>query len=344
MSNELVLVTGATGFLAPHVIKILLKNGYRVRGSVRNLKDEKKIQPLKELGDQLELVQADLMEPESWINAVHGCKYVIHMASPFPLKETLHPDQVIKPAVQGTLNVLRACSRAGSVKRVVLTSSIAAIMGDMTKQGVYDEEDWTNVNSNITSYLKSKTLAEKAAWDFVKDTKAFELTVVNPGLVLGPLLHNSRSTSVEIVRKMLTNEIPMIPKLHLPVVDVRDVALGHLKAMTMPEANGKRHLLVNRTVWLKDLADILDKEFRPQGYIIPLREAPYLLLKFKSFFDKSLNSLIEDYGKEVKLDAKRMTKVLEINPIDLNYTVLDMAYSLIDRGLVKRTAQYKSKL
>jgi len=345
-TKELVLVTGATGYLAPHVIKILLDHGYRVRGSVRNLNDQRKIRPLKEIaakyGDRLELVKADLTEMESWTNAVFGCTYVIHMASPFPMLEPQHPDQVIKPAVDGTLNVLRACAQAGSVKRVILTSSAAAIIGELNKQGMYTEDDWTDVNSNVTSYLKSKTLAEKAAWNFVKQTNAFELAVVNPGLVLGPLLHNSSSASIELIRRMLTKEMPMIPKLLMPVVDIRDVALGHLKAMTMPEANGNRHLLVNRMVWLKDISNILDDEFRHQGYTIPMREAPYLLLKVRSYFNKNLNSIVADYGKEFKVDTNRMINVLGMNPIDLHRTILDMGYSLIERGLVKKSAQYKS--
>jgi len=350
MSNEspLVLVTGSTGYLAPHVIKILLDHGYRVRGTVRNLKDDKKIRPLKELApksDQhLELVEADLLKPESWINAVHGCRYVIHMASPFPLKEPQNPDQIIKPAIEGTLNVLRACAKVGTVKRVVLTSSIAAVTGDLSKQSAYDEGDWTDTKApNMTSYLKSKTMAEQAAWDFVRETKAFELAVVNPGLVLGPLLHNCSGASVELLRRTLNHDFPMLPKLHLSIVDVRDVALGHLRAMTLPEANGKRHLLVNRTVWFKDLATILDNEFRPQGYDVTLREAPYVIMKVRSFFDKGLHSIVADYGKQLKVDSGRMINVLGINPIDLNRTVVDMAYSLIERGFVKKAANYKSQ-
>jgi len=347
-SEPLVLVTGASGFVATHIIKVLLDNGFRVRGTVRNLNDEKKIQPLRELAKEMpiniELVEADLLKPLNWPKAVSGCTYVIHTASPFSLREPKDPEEMIKPAVDGTLNVLKACADAGTVKRVVLTSSFASVMGDRSAPKMYNEDDWTDPSLNISTYNKSKTLAEKAAWEFVDKTKAFELAVVNPGFVLGPLLHNSNCSSADVIRRLINCETPMIAKICIPFVDVRDVALGHLKAMTVPEAAGKRHLILNRVAWIKDLAEILDKEFRPQGYSIPMREAPYFLLYLRSFFDKSLAIVLPDFGKDLKVENSRMIKVLGINPIDLHKTVIDMAYSLIDRGMAKKMPNYKSNL
>lgn len=192
--DDLILVTGASGYIATHIVKKLLEKGYRVRGTVRSLRDEKKVGPLRQLAQnsrfELELVEADLMNEDSWSNAVKGCTYVLHTASPFPLKQPSNEDELIRPAVNGTLFVFRACVQEGSrVKRVVLTSSIAAIAGNTYKNGyTYSEKDWPDVQG-LEPYLKSKTLAEKAAWDFVRDREknglpCFELSVINPGLVM----------------------------------------------------------------------------------------------------------------------------------------------------------------
>lgn len=190
----LVLVSGASGFIAAHIIKLLLQEGYRVRGTLRNLKDEKKITPLRNLvpskAHNLEFVQADLMKEDGWAEAVKGCTYVLHTASPFPAEVPKNEDEIIKPAVNGTLFLIRACAQSGStVKRVVLTSSCAAVFGDQfIGNNTYTEKDWPNV-TNLYPYTKSKILAEKAAWDFVKEKEkknesCFQLAVVNPGLVL----------------------------------------------------------------------------------------------------------------------------------------------------------------
>lgn len=191
--DDLILVTGASGYIATHIVKQLLEKGYRVRGTVRSLKDEKKVAPLRNLTDKarfsIELVEADLLNETSWPNAVKGCTYVLHTASPFPSARPDNEDVVVKPALNGTLNVLRACVQEGStVKRVVLTSSIAAVAGEIYKQGyTYTEKDWPE--GELEPYLKSKTVAEKAAWDFVKEREnkglwCFELAVVNPGYVM----------------------------------------------------------------------------------------------------------------------------------------------------------------
>ena len=192
--SELVLVTGASGFIATHCVKILLENGYRVRGSVRSLKDEKKCAPLRKLVENpkypIELVEADLLNENSWLNAVKDCTFVLHTASPFPLEDPKDENELIIPALDGTLFVLRACAQEGSqVKRVVLTSSVAAILSEDYENGrVFSEKDWSDP-SLLTPYLKSKTLAEQAAWNFLNERKSaglpcFELAVINPSFVM----------------------------------------------------------------------------------------------------------------------------------------------------------------
>jgi len=341
--RPLVLVTGAGGYVGAHVIKVLLDNDYQVRGTVRNINDEKKVGPLKKLSTKghLQLFEADLLKPETWPKAVAGCQYVMHVASPFVTVEPKNPDDIINPAVEGTMNVLRACAENGQVKRVVLTSSVVAIFGTKDKKGIYDENDWTDPKSQVDTYTKSKTLAEKAAWNFANETKAFELAVVNPGFVVGPLMHNSECSSAEVITHLMHKDMPMLPKIVFPPVDVRDVALAHLRAMTIPEAAGNRHMLVGSIVWMKDMAAILEKEFKSQGYNVPKSEAPKFVLQLASLYDKSAKAVIGDFGKEIQVDNKRMREVLKITPIDLNKSLIDMGYSLIERGYVKKTTKYR---
>ncbi|GIY35260.1 cinnamoyl-CoA reductase 1 [Caerostris darwini] len=346
-----VLVTGASGYVAAHIVKLLLEEGYKVRGTVRDAKNEEKVKPLKELCPDatypLELVEADLLKEETWKEAVKDCSYVIHTASPFPSAPPANADDVIKPALDGTKNVLQACADSGSVKRVVVTSSIVAIHGEMVMEEgkEYTEGDWTNTeSSSLDAYSKSKTLAERAAWDFVKELpedKKFELAVINPGLVLGPVLSGTSSTSVEIIKKLLERSVPMVPKVNFAVCDVRDVALAHLKAMTLPNAADHRHIICTQNVWFKDIALALSKEFKPHGYSIPTMVAPYFAVWLSSCVDKTTRTILPRIGREFRFDNKRMRDELGITPKELNQTLIDTAYSLIDNGLVKKSKKYK---
>ncbi|KAK6195722.1 hypothetical protein SNE40_001090 [Patella caerulea] len=347
--SPLVLVTGASGYIATHVIKQLQEEGYRVRGTVRSLQDENKVKHLHALCPEaqfkLELVEADLTKPESWEAAVKDVVYVIHIASPFPAAAPKDENEVIQPAVEGTQNVFKACVDAKSVKRIVLTSSCAAVAWETagtSKDKVNSEEDWSDVDK-LDAYSKSKTLAEKAAWDFIKelpDSDKIELAVINPSYVMGPVLSGSNCTSMEIVKRLLERAMPAVPKLNFPVIDVRDVATAHVKAMTLDEAVGKRHLIVNSNVWMKEMAQILAKEFKPQGYSVPTMNCPYFALWLSSVFDKTLKLILPQVGKIHRFDNTRMKEVLGIQPRDTKEMLLDMAYSLIEGGFVKKTKKY----
>lgn len=344
----LVLVTGATGYIASHVIKQLQEAGHMVRGTVRSLSDEAKIKHLQDLCPEatykLELVEADLTKPESWEAAVKGVAYVIHVASPFPNSQPKDENEVIQPAVEGTQNILKACVAAKTVKRVVLTSSCVAVnWSNQSSDKVHTEEDWSDVET-LDAYAKSKTLAEKAAWDFIKelpDEDKIELAVINPAYVMGPVLHGSQCTSMEVLKRLLERSLPAVPKLNFALVDVRDVAAAHIKAMTLPEAAGNRHLIVNTNMWMKEMAQILAKEFKPQGYGVPTVNCPYFALYLSSVFDKTIKMILPQINKVHKFDNKRMKEVLGIEPRDAKETLIDMAYSLIESGFIKRTKKYR---
>ena len=345
--SDLVLVSGASGFVACHVVQQLQQAGYRVRGTVRSLKNEAKVKPIRELcpdaAHPIELVEADLLDADTWPKAVKGCTYVIHTASPFPAANPKHEDELVKPAVEGTLNVLRAAHAAGTVKRVVVTSSMAAVFGAETgANGVtYNEDDFPDASEkHMEPYVKSKSKAEKAAWDFAK-TANFELAVVNPGFIVGPVLSGGDATSIVLVRQLMHREMPLIPKLHMPCIDVRDVARAHVRAMTMPEAAGKRHCTVQDGLWFKDLALILQKEFSQQGYKVPTTEAPYFLLWIMARFDSNLRLVLPSIGAKATYDNSRIRNVLKIDPIPMEKSLVDMAYSAVEKGFVKKTTKYK---
>ncbi|KAL5004088.1 hypothetical protein ScPMuIL_017544 [Solemya velum] len=351
-TDACVLVTGASGYIASHIIKQLQEDGYHVKGSVLSLSEEDKVKRLNDLCPEaqfkLELVEADLTKPESWEAAVKDVEYVIHVASPFPQQTPKDENEVIQPAVDGTQAILKACVAAKSVKRVVLTSSCVAVgwgPGPIEANKVFTEEDWTDPEK-LDAYGKSKTLAEKAAWEFVKelpDEDKIELAVVNPAYVMGPVLNGSQCTSLEVVKRLLERSLPFVPKLNFPIVDVRDVALAHIKAMTAQEAEGKRHLIVNTNMWMKEMGQILAAEFKQQGYSVPTMNCPNPILFMTSLFNRTVKTILPQVGKVYKFDNSRMKDVLAITPRDPKETLVDMAYSLIDGGFVKKSKKYKGQ-
>ncbi|KAK3096206.1 hypothetical protein FSP39_024464 [Pinctada imbricata] len=347
--NLVVLVTGASGYIASHIVKQLQDQGYQVRGTVRSLGDEEQVKRLNELSPEaqfkLELVEADLTKPESWEPAVKDVRYVIHVVSPLTAQAPKDDSEVVQPTVEGTQAVLKACVSAKSVKRVVLTSSCVAVGwgpgADLTK--TFTEEDWTDPEK-LDAQAKSKTLAEKAAWDYVKelpDEDKIELAVVNPAYVMGPVINGSQCKSLEVVKRLLEREKPFVARLNFPVADVRDVAEANIKAMTMDEAAGKRHLICSSNMWMKDMAQILAKEFKSQGYNIPTSNCPNVLLKFIGIFDKTVKVVQPNLDKVYKFDTSRMKDVLQLTPKEVKETLIDMAYSLIESGLVKKSKKYK---
>ncbi len=350
MSEERVLVTGASGFLATHIVQQLLQKGYRVRGTVRSLQNTQRVQPLRDLSTDsrhsLELVEADLTQADSWKDAVKDCKYVMHTASPFPVENPRDPDDVIKPAVDGVLAVLEACRGARTVKRVVLTGAAGSMNNGMTGEGNFTEENWTTPDAAPSPYFKSKVLAEKSAWAFMEtlsEEEKFELAVVNPGYIAGPVLCGSYAASFEIPKRMLQHEMPMLPRLFLGVVDVRDAAAAHVRAMLVPEAAGQRHILVGHHLWVRDMARILNSHFRSLGYKVPMTEAPYFLIKLAALVDKSVEMVLPGWGKVSHLSNRRMTEVLGVKPRDVTETIVDMCHSMIQRGFIFKTHKYRQK-
>ena len=296
----------------------------------------------------LRLVEADLSKPESWKKAVHRCTYVFHVASPFPAGAT-NEAVIVRTAVEGTINVLQACADAGTIKRVVVTSSIAAVSsGTSGSPGnppdyVYTEKDWS-VESACDAYVKSKLKAELAAWEFVKnleDDKQFELTVVNPAYVQGPLLSaSSGEGSKDFCQRLLNGKLPGIPDVTSPIVDVRDVAAAHIAAMEKNEAAGNRYILSNRTLHFREMAQIVGDEFQAQGYKIPSKNLPKALLWLGKFFDSRIKQIYPLVGKTVTLSNERMVNELGVSPRPVEESIIDACYSLIDMGLAKKTPGY----
>ncbi|CAI4225482.1 unnamed protein product [Auanema sp. JU1783] len=344
-SSLLVLVTGASGYIGSQCVKQLLEQGFRVRGTVRSLKNPKKVDPIKCLDKKgnLELVEADLLNAECWDRVLDGCDYVLHVASPFPI---VADEKCIETAILGTLNVLKAAGQCDSVKKVVLTSSCAAVNeGHDDPAKMYDETTWTNVNSKqVDNYAKSKTLAEKAAWDFMKEdkhTNKFKLTAINPTFVVGPMLIDEQGASITVMRRFLNMEMPGFPQLNLACVDVRDVASAHIKAMTESATDGERILVTSQpSLWFRDFARVLGSEFREQGYWIPSIQVPYYVLWIYSFLDSQAAACLHRVGHTIRFDNSKAQNLLGITFRDPKESILSMAYSMIERGHIKKARNY----
>ena len=295
----------------------------------------------------LRLVEADLCKPETWPNAVRRCTYVFHVASPFVIGGD--EAELVRTAVEGTTNVLQACADAGGIKRVVVTSSCAAISsGSVGNPGtpqdhIYTEEDWSD-EAVCTGYIKSKLKAEQAAWDFVKkldESKRFELTVVNPSYVQGPLLSaSSGEGSQEFCLRLLNGSIPALPDISFPIIDVREAAAGHIAAMENSNTNGKRYILSTRGVHLKEFSQIIGNEFRPQGYKITSRDLPKAVVWVGKFFSSMMKALYASLGKNIEFSNERMVSELGIQPRPVEESIIDTCYSLIDLGIAKKTPGY----
>ena len=329
---EKVLVTGASGFIAEHCIIELLKNGYSVKGSLRSMNREQEVRDAIKTGasdENLEFCKLDLLEDDGWEDAMWDCDYLMHVASPFVIEDPKDENELIKPAKEGTLRALNAAKKAG-IKRVVLTSSVAAVNSHMMS-GTSDHTTWTDINSKyVTPYQKSKTIAEKAAWDFYNNQDSnnrIELAVINPGGVMGPQLGNDLGgASTQIVSQLISGKFPMIPALSFPFIDVRDVAILHLKAMTTPDADGKRFIAAHsKPTWMYEVAEVLSAA----GYEkIKLKKAPSFMLKLIGLFDNKTKSLVPMLDKYVPCDNSQTVKVLNWEPMPWEQAFIEHAKSI----------------
>lgn len=347
MANELVLVTGGSGFIGAHCILQLLEKGYRVRTTVRSLGKEPAVRAMLKEGaaDEnagLEFFAADLMSDDGWAEAVAGCDFVLHVASPFPLAVPKHEDEIIRPAREGALRVLKAARDApgGTVKRVVLTSSFAAVgYGQPITEKPYTEENWTDpTKPNMTAYVKSKTLAERAAWDFIaSEGGQLELATVNPVGVFGPVLAADYSTSIELVKRLLDGAMPGCPRLAFGAVDVRDVADLHLRAMTDPKAKGERFLATSGDfILIREMAELLKARMPEAARRVPTRNLPDWVLKMVALFDGSVRQLLPELGKFKNATNEKARRVLGWDPLSREDAILATAESLVRLGLVKK--------
>jgi dihydroflavonol-4-reductase len=329
-----VLLTGISGYIGNHCAVELLKNGYSVRGSVRDLSKSKQvieaIQKEIDPKDNLEFCELDLLKDDGWDEATKGCEFVMHVASPFIILEPKDENLYIRPAVDGTMRALKAAKKAG-VKRVVLTSSMVSMLENADKSINVNAESWTNVNAkNVSAYAKSKTLAERAAWDFIKnqqESDPMQLVVINPGPVYGPTLSGDLSgASMGMFNKMIQGKMPMIPQAALNMSDVRDVAKIHVSALENKQANGKRFIVATEKSYnFQELAQIL----KSNGYHkVSTKLAPNLLLKLMGYVDKEAKSFRPFIGKSYNGDVSSTIKTFDWKPIHLEKTVLDTAHSI----------------
>ena len=336
--TDTVLVTGISGFLGGHVALQLLNAGYRVRGSVRNLSKADKVRDtLSKAGadtSRLEFVALDLLSDAGWAEAMAGIRFLQHTASPFVLETPKDPDDLIRPAVEGTRRAI-AAALASQVERVVLTSSIAAIQyGHADYSRAYDEADWTNLDSaNTGAYPMSKTLAEREAWTLMDAAgRHDDLAVINPAGILGPLLDEDPGTSSTLVRRLIDGKLPAVPKLAMSVIDVRDVAALHVDAMTNPAAGGQRCIASTGTYWMSDMGRMLKPSFPDRR--IPTVELPTWLIRVISLFDRDIRDNMQEIGTMKPLDGERGSQRLGRPLIPADAATIATARSLIAHHLV----------
>ncbi|WP_299465454.1 aldehyde reductase [uncultured Microscilla sp.] len=343
-SNTKVLVTGITGFIGSHIAIQLLNEGYQVRGSLRNTQ---RIASIKEVIaqytshiDNLSFVEAELTQAQSWDAATQGVDYVQHVASPLSASLPKHEDELIVPAKEGAENVLQAAIKNG-VKRVVMTSSVAAIgygnmKGNTTK--AYTEAHWTDIQDrkDTTPYIRSKTIAEKAAWQVMEaNDTTMELVTIQPVAVMGPVLEKDYGTSAELVKKLLDGDFPGAPKFGFSVVDVRDVADLQIKAMEQPEAAGQRFICNAGFHWVSEIAEIMREKYPQYKKRMPKFSLPNFAVRLFGMFDPATRSVMNELGKKRVFDNSKAINMLDWQPRNTQEALLATADSLIEQGLIK---------
>ena len=333
---EKVLVTGATGFIGLHCIKQLLDRGYSVNGTLRSQDRQTEVVDSLERNNtptrHLSLFEVDLNRDSGWNSAIRDCNYVLHVASPFVLTDE-DEDFFVKPAVEGVQRALKF-SKKHNVKKVILTSSFAAIHETLNdRQESFDEEDWSNPNKpGISFYAKSKTMAELAAWEFMEmENPDFSLAVINPVLVMGPSLTKDIGTSNSLVKNMINGSVPGTPKIHIGIVDVRDVASAHILAMESSGANGERIIVSEKELWVHEVAAIL----RDAGFNkTPKAVFPKWLMKIVALFRKDLALMIPMIGKRRDVSSSKARELLGWKPMKAELSIIDTAQQLKDFGLL----------
>lgn len=342
--DQLVLVTGGSGFVGCWCIIKLLEQGYRVRTTIRSQKREKDVLDMLQTGgatriNDVSFATADLSSDAGWKDAISGCTYVLHVASPFPSAPPKHEDDLIIPAREGTLRVLRM-SRDAGVKRVVITSSFAAIgYGHPASDHVFNEEDWTDpTKRDVRAYQKSKAIAERAAWDFMKkEGGSMELVVINPVGIYGPLLGPDFATSIYLIKRLLDGDVPGCPQLYFGVVDVRDVADIHLLAMKNPKAAGQRFLAVaDGMTSVLGMSKILHERLPADSKKAPTWEVPNFVVRLVGLWDKQVTLITHELGKKKRTSNEKAKTVLGWKPRPMEDAIQTTAESLIKFGLVKK--------
>ncbi len=341
-----VLVTGGSGFVGSHAILQLLEAGHEVRTTIRNLKKEPDVRALlktggAEPGSALSFFAADLEKDDGWADAAEGCDYVLHIASPFPASVPKNEDELIVPARDGALRVLKAARDAG-VKRVVLTSSFAAVgYGQPPQTKPFDETNWTDIDGpDVRPYVKSKTIAERAAWDFIEtEGGGLELSVINPVGIFGPVLGPDYSTSIILIQRLMNGDMPGCPRLSFGVVDVRDVADLHIRAMTSPAAKGERFIAtVGDTMWIREMAETLRARLGDAAKRAPTRELPNWMVRFASIFDAELRQITPELGRYKNATNEKARRLLQWEPRSREDAIVATAESLVRLGLLKAEA------
>ncbi|MEM1289291.1 MAG: aldehyde reductase [Pseudomonadota bacterium] len=334
---ETVFITGASGFIAKHIVVRLLNAGYHVKGSIRSLKRSSEVidavrphlDDETSLDERLSFVPLDLASDEGWTGAMEGCSALLHTASPFPLAQPKTDEEIVRPAVDGTIRALSAAKEAG-IERVVLTSSAVAIMyGDLPDgRTIYDEGDWSeDFHATQTRYGRSKTFAERAAWEFVeKQAPSMRLTTINPVLVLGPALDKNYGTSLQVAERILSGKDPMQPRFGIPIVDVRDVADMHVKALSSKESEGKRILASESFMWMAEMASTLKQAYPSNG--IKDKTAPDLMIRFMSLFDQDIKTIVPQLGVPKNVSNDRAKELLAIDFIPARDSLLASAESI----------------
>jgi dihydroflavonol-4-reductase len=340
-----VLLTGASGYIGKHITLQLLNQGYEVRASVRKLSKPSEVRDavLPHLLDSSNLdarftfIELDLEKDAGWADALKGIDVLMHTASPFPLISPKDENELIRPAVDGTLRALKAAKESG-VKRIILTSSVAAIYGCDLPAGssAYDETMWTDVEHPVgrVAYTKSKTLAEQAAWNFIKnEAPEIALTTINPVLVLGAPLDKNFGSSISLVERILLGKDPMLPDLKFSIVDVRDVAKMHVDSIKNDASKGQRILATAGTKSFVDIAKLLKASY-PKSKVKSAK-APTFLVYLLSFFDSTIKGILPQLGKPMSVSGAKATRVLGINFIPTDVSLRESADYLIKNGFIK---------